>query len=104
MLAAIASISPVRIRCAGEQCVRSYKLVERWGWAWVWLGESKRADETLLPEGFHWAAEPGWQNLGDTLHVNAHYQLVVDNLLDLSHEAFLHTNTIGNRAVAEVPC
>jgi phenylpropionate dioxygenase-like ring-hydroxylating dioxygenase large terminal subunit len=85
-------------------CVRSYKLIEKWGWAWIWLGDAERADEDLLPQDFRWAAEPGWQNLGDTLNVKAHYQLLVDNLLDLSHEAFLHTKTIGNRAVADVPC
>ena len=84
--------------------VRSYRVVEKWGWAWIWLGVSERADETLLPEDFRWTVEPGWRSLGDTLHVKAHYQLLVDNLLDLSHEAFLHTNTIGSRAVADVPC
>src|SRR6185437_7759479 len=65
-------------------------------------GEPERCDEALLPD-FHWQSEPGWAPIGGTLHFKAHYQLLLDNLLDLSHEAFLHANTIGNAAVADVP-
>jgi len=82
--------------------VRAYRLEERWGWVWLWLGEPDRADPQRIPD-FHWQAEPGWAPIGGTLHFKAHYQLLLDNLLDLSHEAFLHQNTIGNRAVADVP-
>ena len=82
--------------------VRAYPLVEKWGWAWLWPGDPARADEALLPD-FHWQSEPGWAPIGGTLNFKAHYQLLIDNLLDLSHEAFLHINTIGNAAVAEVP-
>jgi phenylpropionate dioxygenase-like ring-hydroxylating dioxygenase large terminal subunit len=35
------------------------------------------------------------------LHVEANWQLVVDNLLDLTHLAFVHDTTIGNLALAE---
>jgi len=82
--------------------VRRYSLVEKWGWIWIWLGAPERCDETQLPD-FHWQSEPGWAPIGGTLHFKAHYQLLIDNLLDLSHETFLHANTIGNAAVAEVP-
>jgi phenylpropionate dioxygenase-like ring-hydroxylating dioxygenase large terminal subunit len=82
--------------------VRAYRLEEKWGWVWLWLGEARRADTALIPD-FHWQSEPGWAPIGGTLNFKAHYQLLVDNLLDLSHEAFLHQATIGNRAVADVP-
>ena len=36
-------------------------------------------------------------------HFAANYQLVNDNLLDLSHESFVHEETIGNESVAESP-
>ncbi len=44
-----------------------------------------------------WAAVPGYHHFG------ANYQLVNDNLLDLSHESFVHEETIGNESVAESP-
>lgn len=82
--------------------VRTYPLVERWGWIWIWMGDQGLTDETLLPD-CHWVTEPGWTPCAGYLRMEAHYQLVVDNLLDLSHEAFVHRGTIGNAAVAETP-
>ena len=35
--------------------------------------------------------------------IAADYRLLTDNLLDLSHETYLHTRTIGNEAVADTP-
>ena len=80
-----------------------FPCVERWGFVWVWLGNAELADESRLPQDFHWGTEPGWTPLSDRLRVEGNYQLLVDNLLDLSHEAFLHMGTIGNAAVAETP-
>ena len=82
----------------------TFPALERWGFVWVWLGEKEKADAAKLPEPFKWQTEPGWCPMDGYVHVNGHYQLLVDNLLDLSHEAFAHKNTIGNDAVAETPC
>ena len=48
---------------------------------------------------------PGVRRAGDgkTIHVKCDYRLVVDNLMDLTHEAFVHGGSIGNEAVAEAP-
>ena len=35
--------------------------------------------------------------------IEANYRLLNDNLLDLSHETYVHTRTIGHEAVAESP-
>jgi vanillate O-demethylase monooxygenase subunit len=45
--------------------------------------------------------DPNWGAKSSYLHVNANWQLVVDNLLDLTHLAFVHETTIGNMALAE---
>ncbi len=97
------------IRVPGEEKVPdhfrawTFPLVERYGFVWIWLGERAKADATLLPEGLRWQEEPGWCPLSDYYYVAAHNQLLIDNLLDLSHEAFLHQGTIGNQAVGETP-
>jgi len=87
---------PVRAR------VRKYPLVERHGFAWIWLGDAGRADADLVPD-FHWMDDPAWASLPGYHHFGANYQLVNDNLLDLSHESFVHEETIGNESVAESP-
>ena len=44
---------------------------------------------------FHWYDAPGWAAVGGCMPVEANYFLLVDNLLDLSHLAFLHIKSIG---------
>jgi vanillate O-demethylase monooxygenase subunit len=92
---------PAQERIPPRAAVKAYPLVERWGWLWIWMGDAP-ADEALIPD-FHWMETPGWVPVSGKLHLEAHYQLAVDNLLDLSHETYLHTRTIGNAAVAEAP-
>ena len=98
------------VRIPGEQKVlerfaaSTFPAIERWGFVWIWLGEKTQADEARLPAAFKWQTEPDWCPLDGYVHVDGHYQLLIDNLLDLSHEAFAHHGTIGNAAVAETPC
>jgi vanillate O-demethylase monooxygenase subunit len=80
--------------------VRTYPLVEKFGWLWIWMGDAAAADETLIPN-FYWLDHPEWRPVGGVLHCKSNYFLLVDNLLDLAHETFLHASTIGNAAVAE---
>ena len=37
------------------------------------------------------------------MEIGCHFQLLVDNLLDLSHAAYVHAGTIGDKNVAETP-
>ena len=80
--------------------VRKFPLVERFGWAWILMGEPALADESKIPN-FFWLDHPEWKPVGGTIHCKSNYFLLIDNLLDLSHETYLHSSTIGNAAVAE---
>jgi vanillate O-demethylase monooxygenase subunit len=82
--------------------VRAYPVVERHGLIWVWMGDAGLADDTLVPNIF-WMDQPGWAVSKGYHHVRADYRLVGDNLLDLSHESFLHTHTIGDDVVVNTP-
>ncbi|MEV0074082.1 MULTISPECIES: aromatic ring-hydroxylating dioxygenase subunit alpha [unclassified Amycolatopsis] len=82
--------------------VQSFPTVSRYRLVWVWLGDPNLADPAKLPD-LHWASDPAWAGGGETLHVDCDYRLVLDNLMDLTHETYLHSNSIGNDAVAETP-
>jgi phenylpropionate dioxygenase-like ring-hydroxylating dioxygenase large terminal subunit len=82
--------------------VHSYPVIEQFGWVWVWMGEAEKADAALMPQ-MPGLDEDGWVPFRDHLHVKANYQLLVDNLIDLSHESYVHTSSIGNDSVAETP-
>jgi phenylpropionate dioxygenase-like ring-hydroxylating dioxygenase large terminal subunit len=80
--------------------VRTYPVVERHTWIWIWMGDPAIANESNITD-FHWLDDPNWGARSSYLHVKANWQLVVDNLLDLTHLAFVHESTIGNSALAE---
>jgi phenylpropionate dioxygenase-like ring-hydroxylating dioxygenase large terminal subunit len=80
--------------------VKSYPVAERHRWLWIWMGDAARADPDLIPD-FHWLDDPQWGAKASYLHVKANWQLIVDNLLDLTHLAFVHESTIGNAALVE---
>ncbi|MCC6878457.1 MAG: aromatic ring-hydroxylating dioxygenase subunit alpha [Rhodocyclaceae bacterium] len=83
-------------------CVRAFPAVERHRFIWVWMGDPALADAERIPD-MHWNDDPAWAGDGKVIHVKCDYRLVVDNLMDLTHEAFVHGSSIGNRAVAEAP-
>jgi vanillate O-demethylase monooxygenase subunit len=80
--------------------VKTYPVMERYRWLWIWMGDPALANPDEITD-FHWLQHPNWGAKGAYLHVKANWQLVVDNLLDLTHLAFVHESTIGNAAVAE---
>jgi vanillate O-demethylase monooxygenase subunit len=82
--------------------VRSYPVAERHRLVWVWMGDSDRADEALIPD-MRWNDAPGWVPACVTMHVACDYRLMVDNILDLTHETYIHANSLGNQAVVEHP-
>jgi vanillate O-demethylase monooxygenase subunit len=81
-------------------CVRAYPVAEKYGWVWVWCGDRELCDEALIPN--HWVCTaPDHAGEMTYFHINTDYRLGVDNLLDLSHIAFVHLKTIVSHAVAE---
>ena len=83
--------------------VPAYPVAERHGFVWIWMGERSAADPALVPDAFWFANPAAWATATGYHHIAAEYRLLVDNLLDLSHESFVHTDTIGNGAVADSP-
>lgn len=82
--------------------VRTYPALERHGLMWVWFGAAELANPDQVPD-LHWLADPAWMPVTGYLHVKADYRLLTDNLMDLSHETYIHSHTIGNDAVADNP-
>jgi vanillate monooxygenase len=80
--------------------VTSYPVVERHRFVWVWPGDPALADPALVPD-MHWNLDPGWAGDGKTIHVNCDYRLIVDNLMDLTHEQFVHQASIASDELSE---
>lgn len=75
--------------------LRTYPVVERDGVVWVWMGDPAKADpDQIINSGF--AVDPGYATVFGYLNVSAHYQMVIDNLLDLTHPAILHKGGLSS--------
>jgi vanillate O-demethylase monooxygenase subunit len=82
--------------------VASYPVVEQDSFVWVWIGDPALADPQAIPRARH-LADPEWVTVRGMEPIDADYGLLVDNLMDLSHETYLHGGYIGTPEVAETP-
>jgi len=78
-----------------EARLRTYPVVERDRVIWVWMGDPAKADPALIVDT-SFLVDPGYASVLGYLSVAAHYQLVIDNLLDLTHPAILHRGGLSS--------
>jgi phenylpropionate dioxygenase-like ring-hydroxylating dioxygenase large terminal subunit len=79
--------------------VRSYPLVERYGFVWLWFGDAAYADPSLIPDA-HTADDPAWTATGERILVRARHELVLENLNNHAHVQFVHPQ-IGSAGMAD---
>jgi vanillate monooxygenase len=77
--------------------MRSYPVVEQWGFAWIWMGDPSLANTSSIID-WPLLGDPAWEIRGEHLHVKCDYKLIIDNLLDLSHLTYVHPHTLGSAA------
>jgi vanillate O-demethylase monooxygenase subunit len=85
---------PNQGRIPASANVRSYPVSEKDGLIWIWMGDAELADpETIISTPEH--VDPRWTWKSFNFHVKANWQLVVDNIMDLTHVPYIHARTIG---------
>jgi vanillate O-demethylase monooxygenase subunit len=90
-------------RVRGFPAIKAYPVVERYGFIWVWPGDATQADEAKIPH-MAWYDNPEWAYGGGLYHINCDYRLMIDNLMDLTHETYVHSTSIGQKEIDETPC
>ena len=71
--------------------VLAFPLRLHCGLIWIWMGDPSGAAATEIPEFETFGETEHYRFASGYAHVAANYQLITDNLLDLSHVQFLHT-------------
>jgi phenylpropionate dioxygenase-like ring-hydroxylating dioxygenase large terminal subunit len=85
---------PGQERIPPQLGVRSYPVVEKQHCLWIWMGDPAQADPEKILD-IPYLEDPKWKGIPAYLHYDANYLLIVDNLSDFNHLAFVHTNTLG---------
>lgn len=80
--------------------IRRFPAVERYGFVWLWPGEAELADPATIPV-LAWAEDPAWAHGGGLYNIGCDYRLMIDNLMDLTHETYVHSTSIGQKEIDE---
>jgi vanillate O-demethylase monooxygenase subunit len=74
--------------------IKTYPVVNKNDWIWIWMGDPNLADEKQIPDAWGLDNEH-YVMVEDAIDYNANYELINDNLTDLSHLDFVHETTLG---------
>jgi phenylpropionate dioxygenase-like ring-hydroxylating dioxygenase large terminal subunit len=81
--------------------VHSYPVTEKHKAVWIWMGD-RPADHGKVPDFSVLDNVPELHaTKRDRITIKANYELIIDNLLDLSHTSFLHEGILGNADTVE---
>lgn len=89
---------PGQVKIPGKAKVRSFNLREQDQILWVWFGREEQAAPVSNPPSYPHHSSGEYLFGGDVYHYDAPWQLIHDNLLDLSHLGYVHLHTIGGNA------
>jgi vanillate O-demethylase monooxygenase subunit len=81
--------------------VKSYPVIEKHKAIWIWMGD-KAPDESKVPDFSVMDNVPELHSTKrDRITIKANVELIIDNLLDLSHTSYLHDGILGNSETVE---
>lgn len=83
-------------------CVKAYPVAELHRFIWIWIGDADKADPDLIPD-FWPCSHPDWTFDDGYYHIECDYRLVIDNLMDLTHETCTHQGSIGQQEILDAP-
>lgn len=81
-----------------KACVRKYEVIEQDDIIWIWFGKEGNETPNVSPPSYSVHSDKSFVYDGDVYQYQAPYQLIHDNLLDLSHLGYVHVHTIGGDA------
>jgi phenylpropionate dioxygenase-like ring-hydroxylating dioxygenase large terminal subunit len=93
---------PSQATIVPELGVRSYPVIDKGGFIWLWPGAAELADAALLPDCRAFGLETeGWNAKPYLmLEIKSNYSLLFENLLDTSHISFLHGTALDGGRMA----
>ncbi len=77
---------------------RKYPLVERHAMLWIWMGEPDFADPAAIPD-FSCHTDARFPTVKGVIEMHGYYELITDNLMDLTHVEFVHEGILGSEAI-----
>jgi phenylpropionate dioxygenase-like ring-hydroxylating dioxygenase large terminal subunit len=89
---------PGQAKIPAKARVPAFPLRERDQILWIWFGRDSQTAPACEPPAYPHHSSGQYLFEGDVYHYQAPWQLIHDNLLDLSHLGYVHLLTIGGNA------
>lgn len=92
---------PSQAVAPANMAVQSYPLVEKSVWIWIWMGDPALADATIIPDHAEMGLEGDGYEVTEMFRMDipGNYQLLHENLLDVSHITYLHPGMLDDGSV-----
>lgn len=82
-----------------KACVRHFAVEEKDAIVWMWLGDPAEADRSKLVD-YPWHNDAKWPHREGLLHFDCNYEMLIENIMDLTHLGYVHAKTIGGNPAA----
>ena len=81
--------------------VHSYPMIEKSIWIWIWMGDAAKADPALVPDHEEIGLDKAGYEVTEMFRMDipGNYQLLHENLLDVSHISYLHPGMLDDGSV-----
>ena len=89
---------PGQAKVPSKARVQAWPVQERDQIIWIWFGSPEQPQPSSEPPPYEVHSSGEYVFEGGIYHYDAPYQLIHDNLLDLSHLGYVHLRTIGGNA------
>lgn len=76
--------------------VRAYPVVERHSLVWIWMGDPALAQASAIPDLSYIDAHEIRRTVFAYIPARFRYDILVDNLLDISHADYLHVGSFSS--------
>ncbi len=93
---------PGQVHIPTKARVTSYPLVEKDTALWIWMGDPAAADPAAIVDYPFHNDMKNWPHKHTMLPIKGSANLMVDNLMDLTHLGYIHGSTIGGNPKAHV--
>jgi phenylpropionate dioxygenase-like ring-hydroxylating dioxygenase large terminal subunit len=77
---------------------RKFPLEEKHAMLWIWMGEAEHADPNTIPD-FSCHTDDRFPTVKGVIEMDGYYELITDNLMDLTHVEFVHEGILGSDAI-----
>ncbi|MBK5263902.1 MAG: aromatic ring-hydroxylating dioxygenase subunit alpha [Alphaproteobacteria bacterium] len=88
--------APGQDRAPAAAKLRSYPVIARGGIIWIYMGNPAEAANQSVPD-LDWMTDPAWTSWIDGyIYLRCQHQFLTENLLDISHLAYVHKSSMGS--------